>query len=236
MNTEKPNILVIMSDEHDARIMGCAGDPTVETPNLDRLAANGFIFDAAYTTSPLCVPARLSFTAGKYISRCSAWSNSQRLASDDYPSLPHILNKAGYESVLSGKMHYDKDYRYGFTDLYPSRHNSFTKSGLGMRRKADDTGSNIETWISRSSRFEIKESHEHMDRDIEVTEKTQQFLKDRNPDDKPFFILAGYIGPHFPFYIPEKFYNKYKDRIPMPNIPEGFLETLPTNYKQLRIN
>ena len=51
-----PNILVIMSDEHDPAVTGCYGDPLVETPNLDRLAREGITFDACYTTSPLCVP------------------------------------------------------------------------------------------------------------------------------------------------------------------------------------
>ena len=58
-----------MSDEHDPGVMGCYGDPLVQTNNLDRLASQGVTFDAAYTTSPLCVPARLSFVAGKYVSR-----------------------------------------------------------------------------------------------------------------------------------------------------------------------
>ena len=50
---ERPNILLIMSDEHDPGVMGCYDDPVVQTPNMNRLASEGIIFDAAYTTSPL---------------------------------------------------------------------------------------------------------------------------------------------------------------------------------------
>jgi choline-sulfatase len=73
---DRPNILLIMSDEHDAANMGCYGDPLGATPTLDGLADRGITFDAAYCNSPLCVPSRLSFTAGQYISRCGAWQNT----------------------------------------------------------------------------------------------------------------------------------------------------------------
>ena len=65
----RPNILLVVSDEHNATVTGCYGNTTVRTPTLDRLASRGVTFDAAYTNSPLCVPCRLSLTAGKYISR-----------------------------------------------------------------------------------------------------------------------------------------------------------------------
>ena len=117
--SQQPNILFIMSDEHDAAVTGCYGDKLVRTPNLDRLAANGITFDACYTPSPLCVPCRLSITAGQYVSRCGAWQNQSMLASDDVPSLPRLLRGAGYTPYLCGKQHYAADRRYGFTDLTP---------------------------------------------------------------------------------------------------------------------
>ena len=61
------NLLVILSDEHQSRAMGCAGHPFVQTPNLDRLAARGTRFTNAYTPSPICVPARASFATGLYV-------------------------------------------------------------------------------------------------------------------------------------------------------------------------
>ncbi len=231
---ERPNILLIMSDEHDPGVMGCYGDPVVQTPNMDRLASEGIIFDAAYTTSPLCVPARLSFTAGKYISRCGAWSNNCWLPSDDYPSLPRILSTSGYECWLGGKMHYDKTRRYGFRDLFPTNQNASNKHGLGRRRRADDTAPNFESWENRSKNFYVADTSMVLELDREVTEKCGAFLEDRRPGDKPFFLLAGYLSPHFPLIVPEQYYERYRDRVPMPEIPNGFLETLPTNYKHLR--
>ena len=73
---EKPNILLIMSDEHNVNVTGCYGNGIVQTPNMDSLAQRGITFDCAYTNSPLCVPCRLSFTAGKYVSRKSRSSTT----------------------------------------------------------------------------------------------------------------------------------------------------------------
>ena len=60
------NLLIILSDEHQARAMGCAGHDFVQTPHLDALAARGTRFTNAYTPSPICVPARASFATGRY--------------------------------------------------------------------------------------------------------------------------------------------------------------------------
>jgi choline-sulfatase len=115
--TNKPNILVIMSDEHNAGVLGCNGNDIVKTPNLDGLARRGIAFQGCRCNSPLCVPSRLLFTSGKYASRVGAWNNSCWLPSAEYPSLPRIMNAAGYESILCGKMHYDRTHRYGFTEI-----------------------------------------------------------------------------------------------------------------------
>jgi len=228
----KPNILVIMSDEHNASVLGCNGNDIVHTPNLDRLARKGIAFDSCYCNSPLCVPSRLSFTSGKYASRVSAWSNSCRLPSADYPSLPRVMNAAGYDSILCGKMHYDKTRRYGFREI--GNMNNSNKTGRGGRRKADD----LKPKPGISNRFDdfyTADNSSVMAHDKKVTAGTVEFLKNRKASDKPFFMLAGYLAPHFPLIVQEKYWRQYRDKIPMPKIPRGHLESLPLNYKHLRI-
>ena len=61
------NLIVILSDEHQARALGCAGHAFVQTPHLDNLAASGMRFTNAYTPSPICVPARAAFASGRYV-------------------------------------------------------------------------------------------------------------------------------------------------------------------------
>ncbi|MFX0103519.1 MAG: sulfatase-like hydrolase/transferase [Candidatus Hodarchaeota archaeon] len=230
----KPNIIVIMTDEHDPSVTRCYGDEIVQTPNIDKLAAEGVTFDNCYTTSPLCVPARLSFTAGKYISRVSAWNNSWKLSSDDISSVPHLLNDVGYETVLCGKMHYDKNCRYGFKKDLVKMANNKKKVNVGLRRSPDDFTPNFKSWEGRIARFYPGDDSRVLKQDREVTAQAIEYFKSRKDGDPPFFMLAGYLSPHFPLIVPEVYYKKYKDKVPMPDIPEGLIENLPLNYKHLR--
>ena len=98
------NLLIVMSDEHDPRWMGCAGS-FVATPNLDRLAARGTRFTDAYTTCPICVPARAAFAVGNYTLQIGYWDNA-----DPYegaiPSWHHRLRDRGHRVVSVGKLHF----------------------------------------------------------------------------------------------------------------------------------
>jgi len=227
---KKPNILVIMSDEHNASILGCYGNKLIQSPNLDRLAEKGVVFDSAYTNSPLCVPCRLSFTAGQYISRISAWNNSCWLPDNDMASLPNVMNAAGYQSYLCGKMHYDASKRYGFKDYGGNMNNAFM----------DGKGGRMDLPLKEKKKFSGRFKQNGpgqggiINHDKKVTAGTLDFLSKHKPGDKPFFFLAGYIAPHFPLQVPEKYIEPYKGKVGMPEIPAGFLDTLPRNYKCLR--
>jgi choline-sulfatase len=228
-----PNILVIMSDEHNHRIAGCYGNKLVRTPTLDRLAERGVTFENCYTNSPLCVPSRLAFTAGKYIHRIAAWNNACRLPSDQHPSLPRALNAAGYESFLCGKQHYDAEHRYGFIEIGGKMNDNFM-NGRGNRRAADDTTVNVGAGKARFADFHAGEDSSVMSHDRRVTAGVTDFLSKRQRGEKPFFLFAGYLAPHFPLTVPEKYWQLYRGKVPMPEIPAGFFETMPLNYKHLR--
>ena len=230
---ERPNILLIMSDEHNADVTGPYGNGIVQTPNLDRLAARGITFDCAYTNSPLCVPERLAFTAGKYVSRVGAWSNNCWLPSDEMPSLPRVMTAAGYDSLLCGKMHYDRTRRYGFTEIGGNM-NRVHKTGLGRRRDADDESVSIKSRDGRFAKFHAADSSGVMDHDRHVTAGTVEFLSRRRRKDRPFFLCAGYLAPHFPLIVPERYWRPYVGKVPMPLLPPGSVESQPLNYHHLR--
>ena len=233
IGAKRPNILFIMSDEHNAGVLGCCGNNTVRTPFLDALAQRGVTFESCYCNSPLCVPSRLSFTAGKYISRVGAWNNKCWLPTADYLSLPRIVNAAGYESFLCGKMHYDRTRRYGFTEIGGNMNNS-DKTGKGGRRAADNL--TPKDGISgRFDQFYTAEDSSVLNHDRKVTAGTVEFLKKRKVSDKPFFLVAGYLAPHFPLIVPQRYWQSYEGKVPMPRIPAGHLESQPLNYKHLRI-
>jgi choline-sulfatase len=236
MKTARANILVIMSDEHDPQVTGCYGDPLVKTPRLDELAAEGVTFDACYTNSPLCVPARLSFTAGKYISRVGAWSNDCRLPTPDFPSLPRVMAAAGYDPVLIGKQHYTPGWDYGFRVVGPQNWIDRIPhaNGRGKRRAPGDQHVDIASWHGRSRNFSINEKSEVIEHDEAVTEHACRFLSERRRDDQPFFLFVGHIAPHFPLIVPPDCAAPYEGRVPAADVDDARLATLPLNYQHLR--
>lgn len=120
-----PNILLIVSDQLTARLTGAYGHPVVRTPNLDRLVAEGIRFDAAYSNCPVCAPARGALMSGQYVSNCKTFDNASPWP-EDMVTIPHYLTLAGYDTVLSGKMHFvGADQLHGFrtrlsSNIYPA--------------------------------------------------------------------------------------------------------------------
>jgi len=99
------NLLVLMSDEHNPRAMGCAGHALAQTPHLDRLAARGTRFTSAYCTSPICVPARAGFATGKYPHQVGYWDNADAYEGA-VASWHHLLRARGHRMVSIGKLHF----------------------------------------------------------------------------------------------------------------------------------
>ena len=228
---KKPNILWIMSDEHNHRVTGCYGNKTVQTPNMDALAASGVTFDTHYCNSPLYVPSRASLTACKYVSRIETWNNSCEIADANIPSLPRVLNAAGYQSYLCGKQHYDYSRRYGFIEWGGNFNNNY-KTGLGKR---DDPNKLTEKRLSqRYEQFHPGDESGILNHDRRVTAGAVDFFNKMPSGNTPFFLYVGYLAPHFPLIVPDEYYERYKGKIPMPEIPEGFLDSLSLNYKVQR--
>src|SRR5436190_10169415 len=99
------NLLILMSDEHNPKIMGCAGNDIIRTPHLDALAGRGTRFTSAYTTCPICVPARAAFAAGKYVYQIGYWDNADAYEGA-IPSWHHYLRDRGHEVASIGKLHF----------------------------------------------------------------------------------------------------------------------------------
>src|SRR5690606_29573975 len=99
------NVLILLSDEHNARVMGCAGHPLAHTPRLDRLAREGTRFTRAYTASPICVPARASIATGRYVHEHRCWDNALAYQGDP-ASWGHRVQAAGLAVEAIGKLHY----------------------------------------------------------------------------------------------------------------------------------
>lgn len=106
---EKPNIVLIMTDQHQAEALSIAGNLNLKTPNLDKLAKTGIRFDKAYVTFPLCVPSRSSIFTGKLPHSLGVNSNkegdNEMKIEEKQRGLGNVLKKAGYDCVYGGKWH-----------------------------------------------------------------------------------------------------------------------------------
>lgn len=121
----KPNILFIMADQLAAPLLKMHDlKSVIQTPNLDKLAESGVVFDSAYCNSPLCAPSRFCLVSGKLPSEVGAYDNASHLNAD-IPTYAHYLRREGYETTLAGKMHFiGPDQLHGFEnrltpDIYP---------------------------------------------------------------------------------------------------------------------
>ena len=144
----RPNILFIMVDEMKWNVMSCAGHEIVKTPNLDRLAREGTRFATAYTVAPICTPSRYSFFTGRYAHVHGSTDNSTP-PREPQVMLPSILKHAGYQTAISGKLHfispgnidYGFDYFWSYKDEGPGKLPSWPEHieklyGKGAQKKS----------------------------------------------------------------------------------------------------
>jgi arylsulfatase A-like enzyme len=102
---ERPNFVILMTDDQRADALGCAGNPILRTPNLDRLAAEGMRFTNAFVTNALCAPSRATLLTGMYSHAHGVVDNNNRPIRPDQPLLSDLLRNAGYEVAFCGKSH-----------------------------------------------------------------------------------------------------------------------------------
>ncbi len=227
--TDRPNVLLLLSDQHNRNLLSCGADPYIRTPNLDALAAGGVRFDNAYCASPLCVPSRMTMLTARHCSDIRVWTNACYLASD-IPTFAHALGAGGYETVLCGRMHFmGPDQRHGFHQRIAGDVADYTHPGTGRGpnfvnihpASCGQTGRGVrEAGPGRSN---------YMAYDVCVTEACTQWLMQRGAEgrDEPFCLVAGFVLPHCPFIAPKELFDYYYQILPLPEMPPGYLESMP---------
>ncbi|MCL2833278.1 MAG: sulfatase-like hydrolase/transferase [Treponema sp.] len=205
---EKPDILVFMSDQHNAMICGYAGDKIIRTPNMDDLARCGTVFDAAYTSFPLCVPARISFMTGQLAHRNGFIDNAGAIP-EDQATFIHSVAAEGYETVLCGRMHFlGADQRHGFTkrfvgDITPQYWGTFDKADWGCYHRTNndryfDTVGGGDSPVLAYDRSVITAAVDYLSKD----------------HDKPQCVVVGTYGPHSTYVAPPDLYSEYLNITP----------------------
>jgi choline-sulfatase len=224
----KPNILLVMADQLIPFLTGAYGHPIVQTPNLNRLAEQGVRFDAAYSPSPVCAPARACMLTGKYASSIGAYDNAAPLHAEE-PTIAHYLTNQGYDTVLAGKMHFvGPDQLHGFrqrfnSNIYPADFSWVPERGEGISRNHafQYLGSSLE--IGRWNQFLSYDEETHL-RALEylhAQRAAHRSAAEREEQAQPFFLCVSYHHPHEPFWPPTEYWEMYaEEEIEIPALDE----------------
>jgi choline-sulfatase len=239
----KPNVLLIMADQHRADLMTCAGRDVVPTPNIDRIASRGVRFNNAYCPYPVCVASRMALLTGLYSHSTGAINNQDRL-DWRYRTMAHHFAENGYLTALMGKMHFLDAHNHGF-QYYLSindwlmylgpkvQHyaNEIANHPLGPNffKTVDDDGAGLpditglwsgrSPWVGNVEKWNFEdmasrlEAEDHLD--MFIAREAAKFLSAYR--QQPFFLVASFMKPHSPFYPPRQWAEKYPvDKMELP--------------------
>lgn len=211
------NFIIFMTDQHSRDFLSCYKNPIVKTPNLDKLAERGTLFQNASTNSPICVSARACFATGEYVHQNKCWDNAIAYKGKTQ-SWGHFLQKENIGVISIGKLHYrsEKD-ETGFDEQILPMH---IANGVG-----DIMGSIRPNLPERQQSRKFSESigpgeTEYTKYDRSISDKACEWLMGRSQSKKnkdPFLLYVSFIAPHFPLIVPKEYYDLYKG-IDLPEI------------------
>ena len=209
----QPNILILMVDQLNGTLFPDGPADWLHTPNLKRLAKSSVRFENCYTASPLCAPGRASFMSGQLPSVTGVYDNAAEFPSD-LPTYAHHLRRAGYQTALSGKMHFvGPDQLHGFeerltTDIYPA--------DFGWTPDYRKPGERIDWWYHNMGSVTgagIAEISNQMEYDDEVAFEATRKIYDlaRGADERPWCLTVSFTHPHDPYVARKKYWDLYED-------------------------
>ena len=211
MPSERPNVLFLLSDEHSYRYFsyldpGGEGEP-VHTPALDAIATRSANFRQTYCQMPLCTPSRMCMLTGRDQRRAGAWENGS-LLTPDIPTLPGAFAGAGYETCLTGKMHFGGDRQFcGFQhrpygDLTGLAGHQ-DEPVLGRTEHGSMRGRTLTAGPTITPESRLQEQI--------VVRESMAWLRDRQhvASEQPWFLCASFSRPHFPLHAPRRHFERY---------------------------
>ena len=204
------NLLYIMSDEHNVKMLGCYGHGQVQTPNLDKLAERGTRFTAHYTNSPICIPARAAFATGRYTHETGYWDNAMPY-DGKVKGWGHRLQGERIRVESIGKLHYrNADLNTGFLKQHDPMH---VMGGIGQVWGSVRDPLPV-TQPPRSGRM-LKEigpgesDYNRYDRKIADTACKWLMELSNETSDRPWVLYLGFVAPHFPLVVPQEYFDLY---------------------------
>ena len=241
--TDKPDIVMIMTDQQRYDTIKALGADHVDTPNLDRLHSRGVSFSNCHVTAPSCVPCRASLFTGLYPHSNGVHANGQAWNK----TWVSDLQTAGYQTINIGKMHtipydapagFDERYVVENKDRYLEGRYYFDEwdkalAAHGLKKQQREEYRKRDDYRERLGAFPW-ELPEELHSDVFVGRMARWWL-DTKPVDKPLFMVIGFPGPHPPYDPTPEYINRYMNRdIPLPDVSAEELAGLPPPFVEKR--
>jgi choline-sulfatase len=230
---QQPNVLFISIDDLNDWVGFLGGHPQALTPNLDRFASSGVVFENAYCPAPSCNPSRAALLTGRSPEKTGMYQNNQvwREVMPNELTLPQYLRRNGYYTAGAGKIfhHFSND-PASWDDYWPSKIRQFPN----YTHPKDEDKAQFEPWKNMYVSFNWGPL------DIEVEEtgdfKSVSYVSDKLKEDheKPFFLTCGIYRPHLPWFAPLEFFDKFPlEDIQLPPMYEQDRDDLPAAAQKL---
>ena len=244
MNPKRPNILFLVSDQHQARLLGCAGHESVKTPNLDKLAARGVLCHRAYTTNPICTPSRVSMLSGQYPHNHGYFG----LAGPAPKNLPnlfgHILQN-GYRTAGIGKLHLPDDprnwvaddidlyadcYRFASGNRFDSPYHRYLKRQgvyeMEDSRKIPNENGGYNSFDARPTEMPKEHVVEYW-----CAREANRFIDESG--DHPWCVKVSFPRPHHQLTPLKEFWDLYEG-VELPDYYTQPIEGRPSHFQKAR--
>jgi arylsulfatase len=204
----KPNILLITTDQQRFDTLACAGNPDIYTPHLDWLVHEGVLFERAYADSPSCIPSRASIMTGRpgYSTGLTTMSGDIKPMLDN-PTLPGLLTQAGYQTRAQGKMHFmPMRAHYGFEEMELPIDFIRERDHYGAKGTLKAHGLGENEYIPGIDSVDDDQTFTHW-----TVRRSIDFLETRD-DTRPFFMWTSFGKPHPPFTPTSNFWQLYANK------------------------
>lgn len=250
VESARPNILLICIDDLKPTI-GCYGDPLVVTPNIDRLAAQGLRFDAAYCNQAVCAPSRNSLLTGLRPETLGIYDlgTNFRKSRHDAVTLPQHFKSNGYRTEAFGKIFHIGHGNTNDKASWSTPHFR-GKGDYALPENRPDKGTREEALFTnvppeqanrlpKGAPYESAEVADEAYADgLVAARAVERIAEGAKTPDEPFFLAVGFVKPHLPFCAPKKYWDLYDpakfELAKLRQPPEGAPDFAPTDWRELR--
>lgn len=235
---KKPNVLILYSDQHSARTLGCYGNQQVKTPNLDKLAREGVLFNEAFTQNPICTPSRMCLLSGQYVHNFGTYGLMGN-SPENLPTMFEHFKKQGYTTGMAGKTHTPAGWASEYCDFVGDGYGFENKTSIWKRAneegcqgmRGDDYSLYLEElgllkdrddkimqeWFeeydhTKGQCVDARPSRIPLEHSIEAwsANVTNEFIGNAVEEDKPFCFWLTVPRPHQTYAPSQEFWDLYE--------------------------